>query len=108
MSPRSLVALTLFATLWLAGAAPASRADTPPLLTGGADDEFAQERRYVDDGAQARQVARSSAHVEHAKGDFAVHAQRGLEARGNPHGTVGWDHPGLVRCLDANHAAGLR
>ena len=34
------VTLTLLAALWL-GAAPTSRADTPPpLLTGGADDEF--------------------------------------------------------------------
>ena len=39
MSPRLLVTLTLLTSLWYAGATH-SAADTPPLLTGGSEDEF--------------------------------------------------------------------
>ena len=38
MSPRLLITLTLLTSLWYAGTLHS--ADTPPLLTGGADDEF--------------------------------------------------------------------
>ncbi len=39
MSRSLLVVLTLFSSLWYAGVTP-SVADSPPLLTGGSDDEF--------------------------------------------------------------------
>jgi thiol:disulfide interchange protein DsbD len=39
VSPRLLATLTLFASLWYAGATH-SATETPPLLTGGSDDEF--------------------------------------------------------------------